>query len=133
MCLTPSMCLIQRDLRDSDVDVVTLGQYLRPSRRHMSVQRYVPPEVSNGVIRIAYIHTFSIHHISTVGVSGLGDDCAPNGFPLCGSRSSCPLVLSSRGIVFEGCAKRGHRGCEAAAGLVISLIGPKFEYSNGSH
>ena len=26
------------------MDVVTLGQYLRPSRRHMSVQRYVTPE-----------------------------------------------------------------------------------------
>ena len=32
------------DLREADVDVVTLGQYLRPTRRHMSVQRYVPPE-----------------------------------------------------------------------------------------
>lgn len=25
------------------MDVVTLGQYLRPSRRHMSVQRYADP------------------------------------------------------------------------------------------
>lgn len=32
------------DLRDADVDVVTLGQYLRPTRRHMSIQRYVEPE-----------------------------------------------------------------------------------------
>ena len=33
-----------RDLRDSGVDIITLGQYLRPTRRHMSVQRFVPPE-----------------------------------------------------------------------------------------
>lgn len=33
-----------RDLRAVDCDVVTFGQYLRPSKRHMSVQRYVPPE-----------------------------------------------------------------------------------------
>lgn len=36
------------DLRAADVDVVTLGQYLRPTLRHMSVQRYVTPaEFSN--------------------------------------------------------------------------------------
>ena len=33
-----------RDLRAADVDVITFGQYLRPSRRHISVVRYVPPE-----------------------------------------------------------------------------------------
>lgn len=34
-----------RDLREfADVDVVTFGQYLRPTKRHMSVQRYVTPE-----------------------------------------------------------------------------------------
>jgi lipoic acid synthetase len=33
-----------RDLRDADVDLVTLGQYLRPSPRHRPVHRYVTPE-----------------------------------------------------------------------------------------
>lgn len=33
-----------KDLREADVDVVTFGQYLRPTKRHMSVQRYVTPE-----------------------------------------------------------------------------------------
>jgi lipoic acid synthetase len=33
-----------RDLRTADVDIVTLGQYLRPSREHLQVQEYVPPE-----------------------------------------------------------------------------------------
>ena len=33
-----------RDLRAVGVDWVTLGQYLRPSRKHVEVARYVPPE-----------------------------------------------------------------------------------------
>jgi lipoic acid synthetase len=32
------------DLRGADVDLVTLGQYLSPSRAHPVVDRYVPPE-----------------------------------------------------------------------------------------
>jgi lipoic acid synthetase len=32
------------DLREAGVDVVTIGQYLRPSLRHLPVARYVPPE-----------------------------------------------------------------------------------------
>jgi lipoyl synthase len=32
------------DLRSSDVDLVTFGQYLRPSPAHVPVERYVPPE-----------------------------------------------------------------------------------------
>ena len=33
-----------RDLRDVDVDVVTFGQYLQPTRKHLPVQHYVTPE-----------------------------------------------------------------------------------------
>jgi lipoic acid synthetase len=33
-----------RDLRRSDVNIVTLGQYLRPSARHMPVARYYTPD-----------------------------------------------------------------------------------------
>lgn len=33
-----------KDLRAHDVDMVTLGQYLQPSRYHMPVARYVTPE-----------------------------------------------------------------------------------------
>ena len=31
-------------LRDADVDVLTIGQYLRPTKRHATVERYVEPE-----------------------------------------------------------------------------------------
>ena len=33
-----------RDMRAHDVDMVTLGQYLQPSRHHLPVHRYVTPE-----------------------------------------------------------------------------------------
>lgn len=33
-----------KHLRENDVDIITFGQYLRPTKRHISVQRYVTPE-----------------------------------------------------------------------------------------
>lgn len=35
---------VMRDLRSSGVDILTIGQYLRPSPRHLPVIRFVPPE-----------------------------------------------------------------------------------------
>jgi lipoic acid synthetase len=34
-----------RDLRAVDCDILTLGQYLRPSEKHLAVEEFVPPEV----------------------------------------------------------------------------------------
>jgi lipoyl synthase len=33
-----------RDLRSAGCEIVTVGQYLQPSRRHLPVQRFYPPE-----------------------------------------------------------------------------------------
>jgi lipoic acid synthetase len=35
---------VMRDLRDAKVDIITLGQYLRPSDKHIELDRYVTPE-----------------------------------------------------------------------------------------
>jgi len=35
---------VMRDLRAHHVDMLTLGQYLQPSRHHLPVARYVPPQ-----------------------------------------------------------------------------------------
>jgi lipoic acid synthetase len=35
---------VMRDLRGSQVDILTLGQYLRPSPKHLPIFRYVQPE-----------------------------------------------------------------------------------------
>ena len=34
---------VMREIREVGVDILTLGQYLRPSRKHLEVARYVPP------------------------------------------------------------------------------------------
>jgi lipoic acid synthetase len=33
-----------RDLREREVDIVTIGQYLRPTAEHLPIERYVTPE-----------------------------------------------------------------------------------------
>ncbi|KAG5934009.1 hypothetical protein E4U53_000798 [Claviceps sorghi] len=33
-----------RQLRDADVDIVTFGQYMRPTKRHLKVEKYVTPD-----------------------------------------------------------------------------------------
>ena len=35
---------VMRDMRAHDIDMITLGQYLQPSRDHLPVARFVPPE-----------------------------------------------------------------------------------------
>lgn len=37
------LILVLLELRKVDVDVVTFGQYMRPTKRHMKVDRYVDP------------------------------------------------------------------------------------------
>ncbi len=34
---------VLQDLRDHNVEMLTLGQYLQPSKFHLPVDRYVPP------------------------------------------------------------------------------------------
>ena len=46
-------------LRDADVDVLTIGQYLRPTKRHASVERYVDPEEFAGYERAGLEMGFS--------------------------------------------------------------------------
>ena len=38
-----------RDLRDHGVDILTAGQYLRPSPDHLAIQRYYTPEEFDGL------------------------------------------------------------------------------------
>jgi lipoic acid synthetase len=43
-----------RDLRDSHVDVITLGQYLQPTKKHLPVVRFVHPDEFNELTAIGY-------------------------------------------------------------------------------
>lgn len=35
---------VMEDMRENQVDVLTVGQYLRPDQKHLPVERYYPPE-----------------------------------------------------------------------------------------
>lgn len=41
---TTELLQVMRDLRGVECDILTLGQYLRPSKDHLPVERYVTPE-----------------------------------------------------------------------------------------
>jgi lipoyl synthase len=45
---------VMRDLRGSKVDILTLGQYLRPSPNHLPIVRYVPPAEFDEFRRAGY-------------------------------------------------------------------------------
>jgi lipoic acid synthetase len=47
------------DLRAAGVDIVTIGQYLRPSERHHTVERYVTPEQFKSYERLGYEQGFA--------------------------------------------------------------------------
>lgn len=36
--------ILLRDLHESSVDIATIGQYLQPTREHLPVERFVPPQ-----------------------------------------------------------------------------------------
>lgn len=44
---------VLNDMREHDIDMLTLGQYLQPSEFHMPVARYVPPDEFNELGDIA--------------------------------------------------------------------------------
>jgi lipoic acid synthetase len=46
------------DLRSAEVDFLTIGQYLQPTRKHHPVIRFVPPEEFKGVETTAYAKGF---------------------------------------------------------------------------
>ncbi|MEM0907380.1 MAG: lipoyl synthase [Pseudomonadota bacterium] len=46
------------DLRAADVDFLTIGQYLQPSRKHHPVERYVKPQEFKGYESIAFAKGF---------------------------------------------------------------------------
>ena len=45
---------VMRDLRDRDVDILTIGQYLRPSGQHLPVSEYVHPDQFKEYERTGY-------------------------------------------------------------------------------
>jgi lipoyl synthase len=51
---------VMDDLRSADVDFLTIGQYLQPSRKHHPVARFVPPEEFKALAAIAAAKGFAM-------------------------------------------------------------------------
>ena len=51
---------VMDDLRAAEVDFLTIGQYLQPSRKHHPVLRFVPPDEFKALTTIAYAKGFSM-------------------------------------------------------------------------
>ncbi|RAI43439.1 lipoyl synthase, partial [Rhodoplanes roseus] len=49
---------VMDDLRAADVDFLTIGQYLQPTRKHHPVARFLPPDEFKSLETIAYAKGF---------------------------------------------------------------------------
>ena len=49
---------VMDDLRSANVDFLTIGQYLQPTRKHHEVNRFVPPAEFEAFKTIAYARGF---------------------------------------------------------------------------
>jgi lipoic acid synthetase len=67
---------VMDDLRSADVDFLTIGQYLQPTRKHHPVERYVPPDEFRAFETIAYAKGFHMVAASPLTRSShhAGDD-----------------------------------------------------------
>ena len=101
---------VMDDLRCADVDFLTIGQYLQPTRKHAAVARYVPPEEFAGLERIARAKGFVLVSASPLTRSSYhaGEDfarlqaaraararCSPTGFRSYGARTDAKLYASA--------------------------------------
>ncbi|MGA7344205.1 MAG: lipoyl synthase [Pseudolabrys sp.] len=69
---------VMDDLRSAQVDFLTVGQYLQPTRKHHEVKRFVPPDEFKSVEAIAYSKGFLMVAASPLTRSShhAGDDFA---------------------------------------------------------
>src|SRR5690348_7591378 len=69
---------VMDDLRSAEVDFLTIGQYLQPTRKHHAVIRYVPPDEFKALETIAYAKGFAMVAASPLTRSShhAGDDFA---------------------------------------------------------
>jgi lipoic acid synthetase len=69
---------VMDDLRAANVDFITIGQYLQPTRKHHEVVRFVPPDEFKALETIAYAKGFLMVSASPLTRSShhAGDDFA---------------------------------------------------------
>src|SRR5262245_66349397 len=69
---------VMDDMRSAQVDFLTVGQYLQPTRKHHEVKRFVPPDEFKSLETIAYTKGFLMVAASPLTRSSnhAGDDFA---------------------------------------------------------
>jgi lipoic acid synthetase len=69
---------VMDDLRSANVDFLTIGQYLQPTRKHAAVERFVPPDEFEALKTIAFAKGFLMVAASPLTRSShhAGDDFA---------------------------------------------------------
>jgi lipoyl synthase len=69
---------VMDDLRSADVDFITIGQYLQPTRKHAAIDRFVTPDEFKGLESVAYSKGFLMVSASPLTRSShhAGDDFA---------------------------------------------------------
>jgi lipoyl synthase len=72
------MLQVMDDLRSADVDFITIGQYLQPTRKHAALDRFVTPDEFKGLESVAYSKGFLMVSASPLTRSShhAGDDFA---------------------------------------------------------
>lgn len=51
---------VMDDMRSADIDFITIGQYLQPTRKHAAIDRFVTPDEFKGYETIAYAKGFAM-------------------------------------------------------------------------
>ena len=54
----PEVLQVMDDMRSAEIDFLTIGQYLQPTRKHHVVSRYVTPDEFAGYEKVAYTKGF---------------------------------------------------------------------------
>jgi len=69
---------VMDDMRSADIDFITIGQYLQPTRRHAAINRFVTPEEFKAYEAVAYSKGFVMVAASPLTRSShhAGDDFA---------------------------------------------------------
>ena len=69
---------VMDDMRSAEIDFITVGQYLQPSRKHAAIDRFVPPDEFKSYETIAYSKGFLMVASSPLTRSShhAGDDFA---------------------------------------------------------
>src|SRR4030081_531836 len=120
---------VMDDLRAADVDFLTIGQYLQPSRKHHPVVRFVPPDEFKAYETIAYAKGFLMVSASPLTRSShhAGDDFAKlqaaRAAMTRGALRDAELFEQAPGSPQRGRDVRSRGRCRALSGIRAAVQG----------